>query len=48
MISITAQANSLLDLAPGALDKFNEEQVVQLHELYKTAKGLEDDEVAKK
>lgn len=34
------------DLKPEAIDKFRSEQVVQLHELYRTAKGL--DEVAEK
>lgn len=35
------------DLQPESLDKFRDEQVVQLHELFKTAKGLDDDEVKK-
>jgi hypothetical protein len=30
------------DLTPECMDKFKEEQIVQLHELYKTSKGLED------
>lgn len=32
------------DLQPEALEKFRDEQVHQLHELYKTAKSLEDQE----
>lgn len=32
------------DLKPESLDKFRDEQVHQLHELYKTAKGVEDSE----
>lgn len=37
------------DLEPEAIDKFRSEQVVQLHELYRTAKGLnEDEEVTEK
>jgi len=30
------------DLQPDSLEKFRDEQVHQLHELYKTAKGVED------
>jgi hypothetical protein len=37
-----------LDLEPDALGKFRDEQVVQLHELYRTAKGLDEDEVVDK
>jgi hypothetical protein len=37
------------DLEPEALGKFRDEQVVQLHELYRTAKGLDDgDTIAEK
>lgn len=32
------------DLEPESIDKFKSEQIVQLHELYKTAKGLDEDE----
>lgn len=32
------------DLLPDSIEKFRDEQVVQLHELYRTAKGLEDGE----
>jgi hypothetical protein len=31
------------DLEPDSLEKFRDEQVAQLHELYKTAKGLEQE-----
>lgn len=31
------------DLQPEVLEKFRDEQVHQLHELYKTAKGLEEE-----
>lgn len=31
------------DLHPEVLEKFRDEQVHQLHELYKTAKGLEEE-----
>lgn len=31
------------NLQPESLDKFNDEQVLQLHELYKTAKGVDDE-----
>lgn len=36
------------DLKLESIDKFRDEQVHQLHELYKTAKGLEDQEEVKK
>lgn len=36
------------DLQLESIDKFRDEQVHQLHELYKTAKGLEDQEEGKK
>jgi hypothetical protein len=32
------------DLEVESLDKFRDEQVAQLHELYKTAKGLDEEE----
>jgi hypothetical protein len=36
------------DLEPEAIEKFRSEQVVQLHELYRTAKGLDEVEVTEK
>lgn len=35
------------DLQPEALEKFRDEQVHQLHELYKTAKALEEESGSK-
>lgn len=36
------------DLAPDSIEEFKSEQIVQLHELYKTAKGLEDEDDGEK
>ena len=31
------------DLKPEALDQFRDEQIVQLHELFKASKGIDDE-----